>query len=319
MKDLLRIADLTPLDLQVLLDLSEQVHQTPHRWPDALGGDNVVTYFAKPSTRTRLSFGSAITRLGGVPEIVGPNELQLGRGETIEDTAAVISRYARAFVIRTFDDEDVRRFAAAASIPVINALTDLHHPCQALADLLTLRQHFGGLEGLKVAYLGDGNNVVHSLLEACALAGVDIAVATPVGLEPDPQIRVDAEAIAERTGAAVEVTHDPLLAAVGANAVYTDVWLSMGDREEERDQRRRSLQPYQVNDAVMAEAAPDAVFMHCLPAHRGEEVASSVIDGPRSVVLDEAENRMHTAQALLLALLTGALVGRDASPTITTS
>jgi ornithine carbamoyltransferase len=312
MKDLLRIADLTPLDLQVLLDLSEQVKHTPHRWPDALGGDTVVTYFAKPSTRTRLSFGSAIAHLGGVPEIVGPNELQLGRGETIEDTAEVISRYARAFVIRTFDDEDVRRFAAAASIPVISALTDLHHPCQALADLLTLRQHFGGLEGLKLAYLGDGNNVVHSLLEACALAGVDIAVATPVGFEPDEQIRTDAEAIARRTGAIVDVTHDPLRAAAGAHAVYTDVWLSMGDREEERAARARSLQPYQVNDAVMAEAANDAVFMHCLPAHRGEEVAGSVIDGPRSVVLDEAENRMHTAQALLLALLTGALVGRDA-------
>src|SRR5688500_769684 len=174
MKDLLRIADLTYDDLMHLLRRSEQVKQDPHAEPDLLEGDTVITYFAKPSTRTRLSFGSAISHLGGVPEIVGPNELQLGRGETIEDTARVISRYARAFVIRTFSDDDVRRFASAASIPVINALTDMHHPCQALADLLTLRQHFGSLRGLRLAYLGDGNNVAHSLLEACALAGIDI-------------------------------------------------------------------------------------------------------------------------------------------------
>src|SRR5688572_9209199 len=169
MKDLLRIADLTREDLQRLLAMAEAIRLEPHRHPGLLDGDTVITYFAKPSTRTRLSFGSAIAHLGGTPEVVGPNELQLGRGETIEDTARVISRYARAFVIRTFSDDDVRRFAAAATIPVINALTDLHHPCQALADLLTLRRHFGSLQGLRLAYLGDGNNVAHSLLEACAL------------------------------------------------------------------------------------------------------------------------------------------------------
>ena len=195
MKDLLRISDLSSADLMHLLLLSEQVRQDPHARPDLLGGDTVITYFAKPSTRTRLSFGSAISHLGGVPEIVGPTELQLGRGETIEDTARVVSRYARAFVIRTFADDDVRRFAAAATIPVINALTDLHHPCQALADLLTLRQHFGAAPRPKLAYLGDGNNVAHSLMEACALAGIDIAVATPVGYEPDAGI---ADAASER-------------------------------------------------------------------------------------------------------------------------
>jgi len=309
MKDLLRISDLSRDDLEHVLGLSEQVRKDPHSLPDLLGGDTVITYFAKPSTRTRLSFGSAIAHLGGVPEIVGPAELQLGRGETIEDTARVVSRYARAFVIRTFDDDDVRRFAAAASIPVINALTDLHHPCQALADLLTLQQHFGQLSGLKVAYLGDGNNVAHSLMEACALAGIDIAVATPVGYEPDAGVEETAAALAARSGSIVQVTHDPLVAAANANAVYTDVWLSMGDSEEQRTTREHALRSYQVNEAVMAEASPDAVFMHCLPAHRGDEVSAPVIDGPSSVVLDEAENRMHTAQALLIALLCDELEG----------
>ena len=309
MKDLLRIADLDPADLAHLLHVSQQFHDDPHAHADLLAGDTVVTYFAKPSTRTRLSFASAITHLGGVAEIVGPSDLQLGRGETIEDTARVISRYARAFVIRTFSDDDVRQFAAAATIPVINALTDGHHPCQALADLLTLRQHFGALEGLRLAYLGDGNNVAHSLLEGCALAGVDIVVATPPGFEPDAAVVQTAERLATRSGSLVWVTHDPLLAAAGANALYTDVWLSMGDDDDERRARAAALGPYQVNAAVMQEAAADAVFMHCLPAHRGEEVSAGVIDGPRSIVFDEAENRMHTAQALLFTLILGQLHG----------
>jgi ornithine carbamoyltransferase len=311
MKDLLRIADLSPNDLAQLLEISSQVCADPHRNAELLDGDTVITYFAKPSTRTRLSFGSAITHLGGVPEVVGPNELQLGRGETIEDTARVVSRYARAFVIRTYSDDDVRRFAAAASIPVINALTDGHHPCQALADLLTLKQHFGSLKGLRLAYLGDGNNVAHSLLEACALAGVDITVATPPGFEPDPDVVATAERLAATSGALVMTTHDPLRAVAGVDAVYTDVWLSMGDSDDEKVARAEALHPYQVNAAVMAEANPRAVFMHCLPAHRGDEVSADVIDGPHSVVLDEAENRMHTAQALLIALTLGLLTGAE--------
>jgi ornithine carbamoyltransferase len=312
MKDLLRIADLTPEDLGHLLSLSELVADDPHGWPELLDGEAVVCYFAKPSTRTRLSFGSAVTRLGGVPEIVNGNELQLGRGETIEDTAGVISRYAKAFVIRTFSDDDVRRFAAAASIPVVNALTDGHHPCQALADLLTLRQHFGGLEGLRLAYLGDGNNVAHSLMEACALAGIDVVVATPEGFEPDAEVVATAAALARRGGSTVELSHEPLEAVTDADAVYTDVWVSMGDDEDERAARSEVLAPFQVDERIMAEAGNDAVFMHCLPAHRGQEVAAAVIDGPQSVVLDEAENRMHTAQALLIALLEGRLQGADA-------
>jgi ornithine carbamoyltransferase len=312
MKDLLRIADLSRTDLDTLLQLSERVVGHPHEHATLLEGDTVITYFAKPSTRTRLSFGSAITHLGGVPEVVGPNELQLGRGETIEDTARVVSRYARAFVIRTYSDDDVRRFAAAATIPVINARTDGHHPCQALADLLTLKQHFGSLRGLRLAYLGDGNNVSHSLLEACALAGIDITVATPPGYGPDPEVVATAERLALASGAIALTTHDPLLAVAGVDAVYTDVWLSMGDSDDERAARATALQPYQVNEAVMAEASPKAVFLHCLPAHRGDEVSAAVIDGPHSLVLDEAENRMHTAQALLIALTTGLLTGHQA-------
>ena len=310
MKDLLRIADLQPDDLRLLLDLAAEVKADPHgRRP--FEGDTVVCYFAKPSTRTRLSFATAVARLGGTAEVVGSNELQLGRGETIEDTARVISRYARAFVIRTFADDDVRRFAAAASIPVVNALTDGHHPCQALADLLTIRERFGALAGRKVAYLGDGNNVAHSLLEACALAGIDVSVATPPGYEPDPSVVRVAEELASASDALVTVTHDPLKAAADAHVVYTDVWTSMGTAEDGSGARALALRPYRVDEAVLAEASPEAVFMHCLPAHRGMEVAASVLDGPRSIVFDQAENRLHTAQALLLALDEELVTGRS--------
>ena len=303
MKNLLRIADLQPADLDRLLTIAADAKRFPRGVVRLLQGETVVCYFSKPSTRTRLSFAAAIARLGGVAEFVGPAELQLGQGETIEDTARVISRYAPAFVIRTFDDDDVRRFAAAATIPVINALTDRHHPCQALADLLTLQERFGSLRGRKVAYLGDGNNVAHSLMEACAMAGIDIAVATPPGFQPDDDVVVAAERLAADSGALVTVTMDPLKAAADADAVYTDVWLSMGTPEAERSARAASLGPYRVDEAVMAEAKPDAVFMHCLPAHRGDEVVASVIDGPRSVVFDQAENRLHTAVAVLADLV----------------
>lgn len=303
MKDLLRIADLLPADLDRLLTIAGEAKCFPRGVVPLLQGETVVCYFSKPSTRTRLSFATAIARLGGVAEFVGPTELQLGRGETIEDTARVISRYAAAFVIRTFDDEDVRRFADAASIPVINALTDGHHPCQALADLLTLKERFGSLPGRKVAYLGDGNNVAHSLMEACSMAGVDVAVATPPGYQPDDEVVLTAERLAATSGALVTVTMDPLKAAADADAVYTDVWVSMGTPETERNARVASLAAYRVDEAVMAEAKPGAMFMHCLPAHRGDEVVASVIDGPQSVVFDQAENRLHTAVAVLADLV----------------
>jgi ornithine carbamoyltransferase len=302
MRNLLRIADLDTNELRALLRTSAAVKRQPRRWRHVLADETVVLYFSKPSTRTRLSFATAVAHLGGQAVTVSPAELQLGRGETIEATARVVGQYARAFVIRTHDQAEVDRYAAASAIPVINALTDQHHPCQALADLFTLQEHFGHLAGLRVAYLGDGNNVAHSLIEACALAGVDIAVATPPGYEPDEAIVAAAEEQARRHGSLVMTTLDPLASASGADAVYTDVWVSMGDPEDSRAARLAAFDPYRVDDAVMAVAAPGAVFLHCLPAHRGEEVAASVIDGPQSIVFAQAANRLHTAQGVLLAL-----------------
>lgn len=312
LKDLLRIADLKQDDLNQLLDLAAQFKTDPESRGKPLDGDTVVLYFAKPSTRTRISFEAAVAHLGGLPAMVGPDELQLGRGETIEDTARVVSEYARAFVIRTFSDDDVRRFAAAASIPVINALTDKHHPCQALADLLTLRERFGRLSKLHIAYLGDANNnVTHSLMEGCALAGANLTIACPPALRPDPEILGWSEMEADWHGAAVTLTDDPHAAVAGADAVYTDVWLSMGEPESIRAERVRLLRPYQVTMELMSQAAPSAIFMHCLPAHRGEEVEAAVIDGPQSIVFQQAENRLPTEMAVLYALGNELLTGTD--------
>jgi ornithine carbamoyltransferase len=297
--------------MRVLMRLAAQFKVEPHLHCTALMNETVVLYFNKPSTRTRISFETAVARLGGTPIMVGSEALQLGRGETIEDTARVTSRYARAFVVRTFDDEDVRRFAAAARIPVINALTDLHHPLQSLADVFTLSERYADLGRCKIAYLGVGNNVTHSLMEAIALIGARIAVATPPEYAPEPAIVARAREIGAQTGAAVSVGHDPLEAVREADAVYTDAWVSMGDPEPERAARIRALAPYQVNQALMGQAKPDAIFMHCLPDHRGEEVAAAVVDGPQSVVFEQAENRLHTSAAVLLGLLEGRFQGRD--------
>jgi ornithine carbamoyltransferase len=303
MKDLLRIADLRPGQLARLLELADAAKRQPAPWSDLLHGETVVCHFATPSTLTRLSFGAAVARLGGTAQVVGHDELQLGHGETIEDTARVVSRYARAFVIRAVADEDVARVARAATVPVVNARTDGHHPCQALADLQTLRDHFGGLRGLKLAYLGDGNNVASSLVEACALAGVDIVVATPPGFEVPEDVVIAAERLAAGSGALVLTTHDPLKAVHHADAVYTDAWVAMGTPEDQRAARTAALEPYRVDELVMAMAEERAVFLHCLPAHRGDEVSPAVIDGPRSLVFEQAENRLHTAVAVLVALL----------------
>jgi ornithine carbamoyltransferase len=285
---LLEIGDLEPDSLEAILDLAAAMKERPHGFVEALRGDTLVCYFEKPSTRTRVSFAAAAERLGMLPLLLGPDELQLGRGETIEDTARTLAGYASAIVVRTFAQDTVRQIAAVSAVPVINALTDEHHPCQALADLLTLRERFGRLDGLRVAYVGDGNNVARSLLEAAALVGIEAVAACPPGYEP----RIEG----------AHVTSDPLEAAAGAHAVYTDVWVSMGD--EDRDVRLAALAPYQVDERVLGAARPDAVFMHCLPAHRGEEVAAEVIDGPQSVVWQQAENRLPTEEALLLALVT---------------
>jgi ornithine carbamoyltransferase len=311
MKDLLRTADLSPGDFRRLMELTAEFKREPMRKRTLLANETVVLYFNKPSTRTRISFETAVARLGGTPVSVGPNDLQLGRGETVGDTAATISRFARAFITRTYRDEDLRTFAEVATIPVINALTDGHHPCQSLADLFTMQEEFGALPGRKLAYVGDGNNVVHSLLEASALAGSDLAVATPEGFEPDPAVVAGARALAARSGSTLVLTHDPLEAVRGADAVYTDVWLSMGDAEEERTRRYEALRPYQVSVDLFAQARPDAIFLHCLPQHRGEEVVTEVTDGPRSRTFEQAENRLHTAIAVLDALLEGLLEGAD--------
>lgn len=307
MKDLLRTADLTPDDLARLMDLAAGFKRAPYQRRGYLANDTVALYFNKPSTRTRLSFETAVARLGGVPVMVHPDELQLGRGETIEDTARVVGRYARAFVIRTSADADVARFAAAAAIPVINALTDRHHPLQSLADLFTIGEIFGVGARPVIAYLGDGNNVVHSLIEAAALAGLEIRVASPVGYAPDAEIVATARTLADASGGRIDIGHDPAAALSGADVVYTDVWASMGVPESEHMRRLADFAPYQVDAAAMTRANDGAVFMHCLPDHRGEEVTAEVVDGPQSVVFDQAENRLHTSVAVLYALLEGIL------------
>jgi ornithine carbamoyltransferase len=310
MKDLLRTGDLTRADLGLVLRLAEKAKHHPLRWHEMLQGRTVVLYFAKPSTRTRISTETAVAHLGGTPVSVGRDELQLGRGETVEDTARVLSGYASAIVIRTYADDDIRRLAGAASVPVVNALTDGHHPLQSITDVFTLAEIFGDLHGRTLAYVGAGNNVAHSLLEACALVGMDIAVATPIGYEPDPAVVAQAEKLAAESGSTIRVGHDPVTAVQRASAVYTDVWLSMGDPPETREARLAALRPYRVTPQLMAHAAPEAVFLHCLPAHRGEEVAAEVIDGVQSRVFPQAANRKPVAQAVLRALLAELLTGR---------
>lgn len=309
LKDLLRTSDLTPQDVRLLIELAAKYKQHPQRSRKLLRNETVVLYFNKPSTRTRISFETAVARLGGTPIAVGPDDLQLGRAETIEDTARVISRYAKAVTIRTYSDTDVERFALAATVPVINALTDRHHPCQSLADLLTLEEQGKLHPKSKLAYVGDGNNVCHSLLESAALAGLQMAIATPEGFAPDDDIVQQARRIAAETGGSVLLTADPCEAADGADAIYTDVWMSMGDADNERTDRLKAFSPYQVNAELMSRARDDAIFMHCLPDHRGEEVTAEVVDGPQSVVFDQAENRLHSSLAILEALLTQQLCG----------
>ncbi len=301
-RHLRRTLDLGPAELTRLLDLAAHLKAAPLARAELLRNQSVVLYFNKPSTRTRISFETAIARLGGTPITVGAQELQLGRGETIEDTARTIARYARAFVIRTYSDADVARFAAASTIPVINALTDRHHPCQSLADLMTLRERYGSLKGIRLAYVGDGDNVCHSLIEAAALAGIALTVACPRAYAPAADIVAEAQPMARRTGATIAIGDDPAAAVAGAQAVYTDTWMSMNVPEGQRATRLAAFAPFQVNAALMARARPDAIFMHCLPDHRGEEVTAEIVDGPQSVVFDQAENRLHTAAALLSAL-----------------
>lgn len=312
MKDLLTIDSLGDGDLRELLRLATEFKANPHRMPDILRGQVVMLYFAKPSTRTRFSFEAAIHRLGGSAVTVGTADLQLSRGETIEDTARTVSHFASAAVIRTYSDAELRAYAEVSTIPVINALTDGHHPCQALADVLTLEERLGDLRGKTLAYVGDGaNNVARSLIEAAALLGMHVRVGAPRGYQPDPAVVVSVAAVARTHGGSLVVTDDAQEAVRGAVAVYTDTWLSMESAAAEREERLAALLPYQVNEELLSHATPGAIFMHCLPAHRGEEVSAEVIDGPRSAVWEQVENRGHTEQAVLVALLERRLSGAE--------
>ena len=290
-RHLLRVADLQVTELEQLLDLSARMKEQPYGWLHTLEGDIIVSLFDKPSTRTRISFATAASRLGMEDQVIRPDELQLGRGETLADTARTLSSYAAAITVRTFAHATVEELAASATVPVVNALTDEHHPCQALADLLTIKEAHGRLDGVKLTFVGDGNNVANSLVEAAGLTGLELTIAAPPGYEPS-------------VAGDVTVVHDPQRAVEGAEVVYTDVWTSMGE-EDEAAERERVLAPYQITEELMERAARNAVFMHCLPAHRGREVQAEVIDGPRSVVWRQAANRMATEQALLYALITG--------------
>jgi ornithine carbamoyltransferase len=300
-RDYLSVDDLEPAEILHLLDLAERLKADRDLHRDALQHRTIALIFEKASTRTRVSFEVAVDQLGGRPTTLTATDLQLGRGETIEDTGRVLSRYVDAIVLRTFEQERLEALAGAATVPVINALSDFEHPCQALADLLTIQERSGPLAGRVLAYVGDGNNVAHSLLLAGAKTGMTVRVAAPTGFEPIPQIVQRASEIAEETGGSVEVLADPQSAVKGARVVYTDVWASMG-QEEESEERSLVFRPYQVNRALLDTAEPDAIVLHCLPAHRGLEITDEVIDGPRSAVWDQAENRLHAQKALLLML-----------------
>lgn len=267
-----------------------------------LQGMTAALIFRKPSTRTRVSFEVAMNQLGGHALNMGMADSQISRGEPIADTARVMSRYVNALVIRTFAHSEIEAYAEAADIPVINALTDLYHPCQALADLLTVVERFGSARGRRLVYIGDGNNVAHSLLFAGAKSGMHVTICAPKGYQPDPEVFAAATEAATETGARLELSESPLAAASGADVLYTDVWTSMG-QEAEQAARMAAFEGYQINQAVLAKAAPHAVVLHCLPAHRGEEITNDVIEGPQSAVWDQAENRLHVQKALLCALL----------------
>ncbi|MBI5058009.1 MAG: ornithine carbamoyltransferase [Nitrospirae bacterium] len=297
-KDLLTLLDLTPEDLQALLKRAVEFKSGKDISACPLIGKSIGLLFNKTSTRTRISFQTGIYQLGAQAIYINTNDLQLGRGETIEDTAKVLSRYLHGIVIRTYEHDTIETLAKNSTIPIINGLTDLHHPCQALADALTIQEKKGRLKDVRMVYVGDGNNVANSLIEAALLTGIDLVIACPRGYEPDRSITEDARS----KGAKVTVLANPEEAAKGADVLYTDVWISMG-QEKEVERKKKKFEGYQINRKLLSLAKPDAIVMHCLPAHRGEEITDDVIDSPQSVVIDQAENRLHTQKALLEMLV----------------
>jgi ornithine carbamoyltransferase len=303
-RDFLRINDWEPDELTTVLDLADrfkarQRERVPHA---ALEGRTLGMIFQKPSTRTRVSFEVGIAQLGGVGLYLAAGDLQLGRGETIKDTAHVLSRYLDGIMIRTFRQDDVDELAVHADVPVINGLTDEFHPCQALADVMTIRERLGGFDGVRVAYLGDGNNVCHSLMVACGKLGLSLVAATPAGYEPSQEVVGWAQKAAEAAGSSVELTHDPRAAAEGADVLYTDVWTSMG-QDEERERRLADLAGFGIDEGLVGLASERAIVLHCLPAHYGEEITEDVLYGPHSAVWDQAENRLHAQKALMALVI----------------
>ena len=311
MKDLLRTEHLSRADVDLLLDTAADFAKNPLRSNTALSNKTVAIYMTKPSTRTRLASETAVAHLGGTPIFIRGDDLQLGRGETIADTAKIISGFCDALIIRTFKQSDVDELGAESSIPVINGLTDDDHPTQLLADWVTIRENFGSdISGRKFVYLGDGNNMTHAWLIMGAIMGAHVVAATPDGKwAPDAAVVAKAKEIAAKSGATIEVTTDAEAAAKGASVLYTDVWMSMGDPEAERTEKMKALAPYAVTENLMSLTEKDSIFMHCLPAHRGEEVEASVIDGAKSVIWREAFHRRTTIQALLYHLTRGELKG----------
>lgn len=301
-KDFIALMDFSSDELRGMLDLADRIKQSPQDFEQALQGKSLGMIFNKKSTRTRISFEVGIFQLGGMGIFLGPEDLQLARGEAISDTGKVLSRYLDGIMIRTFSHNDVLELARYATVPVINGLTDFNHPCQALADMMTIREKFGTLEGLKLAYVGDSNNVAVSLLFACVKFGLHITLVSPKGytLNKDALEMSREEANSKKLN--IVLTEQVEEGVAGADIVYTDVWTSMG-QEKEQQKRLKDLSGYSVNDAMMNAAEPDAVFMHCLPAHRGEEVSASVIDGPASIVFDQAENRLHLQKAVMVTLM----------------
>jgi len=304
--DLISTRDLGPQGVEAVLHLAELMKLRPSVFQRALAGKQMVMFFEKPSLRTRLTFESGMTSLGGTAMFVDQTHSRIDARESLSDIAHNLERWVDVIVLRTFAQETIEGMAKYATVPVINALSDLEHPCQALADYLTLQERFGDLQKITLAYVGDGNNMAHSLMLTSACLGSSIRVATPKGYEPNARIVADAKKIAKQTGGRIELLTDPHAAVSGVDAVYTDAWASMG-QEEEASNRARIFPPYQVNSTLMAEAAPGAAFMHCLPAHRGEEVTNEVMDSENSVIFEQAENRLHVQKAILYLLLGGAV------------
>jgi ornithine carbamoyltransferase len=303
-KDLVDVAAMPRKQVDALLRLAASLKAKQRRGIShcLLPGKTLGLLFQKPSTRTRVSFEAGMNQLGGHALVLPMGDIQLSRGETVADTARVLSRYLDGIVIRTYDHAIVEEWSREATMPVINGLTDHSHPCQALSDLLTIQEIKGRLKGLTIAYIGDGNNVTNSLIEAAAKMGMRVTVGCPVGYQPDQHVIDRARLEGERTGASIEVMENPQVAVKEADVVYTDVWISMG-REREHARRLKTLAPYQLNGRLLQRAKPDAIVMHCLPAHRGEEITAQVLDGPQSVIIDQAENRLHMQKAILVQLL----------------